>query len=112
MIDILCLENWTVLRTNENNNLVIEAKYDIHPSVCLKCGSTSFYKHGSKPVSYRDSPVRGLPVVINALLKRYRCRDCGITFTQPVTGIHSEMRMTVRCVKYIQSQCLKDILYV
>jgi transposase len=108
MIDILSLKNWTVLRTDENNNLVIDAEYDIQPTACLKCGSPSFYKHGPKPVTYRDSPVRGLPVVINAVLKRYRCLDCGSTFIQPVTGIHSEMRMTVRCVSYIQSQCLKD----
>lgn len=108
MTDILSLPNWTVLSTEESENLIINAEYNIQPNTCLKCGSPSFYKHGPKSVTYRDSPVRGLPVVINAILKRYRCKDCGGTFIQPVTDIHPEMRMTVRCVRYIQSQCLKD----
>ena len=108
MTDILALPDWVVLSIDQGDELVINAEYQIQPNACLKCGSPSFYKHGPKPVAYRDSPVRGSPVIVNAILKRYRCKDCGGTFIQPVTDIHPEMRMTVRCVRYIQSQCLKD----
>ena len=108
MTDILDLPNWAVLSVERGDELVINAEYQIQPNYCLKCESNSFYKHGPKPISYRDSPVRGSPVRINAVLKRYRCRDCGGTFIQPVEGIQSEMRMTERCYEYIKRQSLKD----
>ena len=108
MTDILALTNWAVLSVEQGDELIITAEYLIQPDSCLKCGSSSFYKHGPKPVSYRDSPVRGSPVIINAVLKRYRCRDCGGTFIQPVTGMQPDMRMTERCYEYIKSQSLND----
>ncbi|HAM66622.1 MAG TPA: ISL3 family transposase [Acinetobacter nosocomialis] len=108
MTDILALPNWVVLSVEQGDELIISAEYQIQPDCCLKCGSESFYKHGPKPVSYRDSPVRGSPVVINAVLKRYRCRDCGGTFIQPITGMQPDMRMTERCYDYIKSQSLDD----
>ncbi|WP_252509287.1 ISL3 family transposase [Acinetobacter colistiniresistens] len=108
MTDILDLPNWAVLSVERGDELIINAEYQIQPDCCLKCGSSSFYKHGPKPIVYRDSPVRGSPVVINAVLKRYRCRDCGGTFLQPVEGIQPEMRMTERCFEYIQEQSLDD----
>ena len=105
MTDILALPNWAVLAAERNDDkLVIKAEYQIQPDCCLKCGSTSFYRHGSKPVTYRDSPIREYTVTIEAILKRYRCRECGGTFLQPVTGMHPEMRMTSRCVAFIQDR--------
>lgn len=108
MTDILALSNWAVLSVEHGKELTIKAEYLVQPDCCLKCGSKHFYKHGPKLVAYRDSPVRGSPVVIHAALKRYRCRDCGGTFIQPVTGVQSDMRMTERCYEYIRSQCLRD----
>lgn len=52
MTDILSLPNWTVLSTEESENLIINAEYNIQPNTCLKCGSPSFYKHGPKSVTY------------------------------------------------------------
>nr|WP_262477368.1 ISL3 family transposase [Acinetobacter nosocomialis] len=108
MTDILALSNWNVSSVDHSDVLIIKAKYLVQPKFCLKCGSTSFYKHGPKPITYRDAPVRGVPVVIHAVLTRYRCRDCGGTFIQPVTGIEPDTRMTKRCVEYIQNYCLRD----
>lgn len=108
MTDILALPNWAVLSVEYGDELIINAEYVIQPDCCLKCGSKSFYKHGPKPITYRDSPVRGSPVIINAVLKRYRCKDCGGTFIQQTEGIYPDSRFTVRCMQYIQSQCLRD----
>ena len=108
MVDILSLTNWAVLSVEQPDELIIKAKYLVQPKLCLKCGSKSFYKHGPKQITYRDAPVRGVPVVIHAVLTRYRCRDCGGTFIQPVTGIEPDTRMTRRCVEYIQNYCLRD----
>lgn len=108
LTDILDLPNWAVLSVEQGDELIIDAEYKIQPDCCLKCGSESFYKHGPKPVVYRDIPVRAKPTVINAVLKRYRCKHCGCTFIQQTEGIHPEMRMTERCYDYIKEQSLDD----
>jgi transposase len=76
---------------------------------CLKCGVVgNLYRHGPKPIYIRDSPIRGRPVRIQANAQRYKCRECGGTFIQPLGGIQAATRMTERCVEYIESQCLRD----
>lgn len=100
--------SWAVLSVEQADELVITAKYLVQPKFCLKCGSESFYKHGPKPITYRDAPIGSISVVIHAVLTRYRCRYCKSTFIQPVTGIEPYTRMTRRCVDYIQNYCLHD----
>ena len=110
MTDILDLQGWTVhSKTQSGGEYVIEAEYTIQPANCPKCGVVDTpYKHGVKPIKYRDSPIRGSAVVILANVQRYRCKHCKETFLQPLEGIYPDMRMTKRCVEYIETQCLRD----
>lgn len=110
MTDILDLDGWNVIsKTLDGEEYLIEAEYTVQPAACTKCGNIgNLYKHGPKPVYIRDSPIRGRPVRILANAQRYKCRECSGTFIQPLGGIQDEMRMTSRCVDYIQSQCLRD----
>jgi transposase len=108
--DILDLAGWNAVETRrDGDEYVIEAEHPAQPTACQKCGVIGgLYKHGPQPVHIRDSPIRGRPVRILVKAQRYRCRDCGGTFIQPLGGVHPETRMTVRCVHYIQEQCLRD----
>lgn len=110
MTDILDLKGWVVLsKTQSDGEYVIEAEYTIQPTNCPKCGVVDTpYKHGVKPIKYRDGPIRGFATVILAQVQRYRCKHCKETFLQPLGGIYPAMRMTQRCVDYIQTQCLRD----
>lgn len=110
MTDILDLQGWKALGTRlDGDEYEIEAEYTILPDVCQKCGCVgNLYRHGPKPITIRDSPIRGKHVRILAKAQRFKCRDCDGTFIQPLGGIHAAMRMTERCVEYIQSQCLRD----
>lgn len=110
MTDILDLDNWRVIaKHRDGDEYEIEAEYTIHPDTCPSCGVIGrLYRHGPKPIIYRDSPIRGHHVRILARAQRYKCRDCGSTSIQPMGGIQSDMRMTERCVEFIQDQCLKD----
>jgi len=110
MTDILDLQGWNALGARlDGNEYEIEAEYTVSPDACQKCGVVgNLYRHGPKPITIRDSPIRGRPVRILAKAQRFKCRDCGGTFIQPLGGIHAEMRMTTRCVDYIESQCLRD----
>ncbi len=110
MTDILNLPDWKAIATRqEGAECVIEAEYTVQPKACQKCGVIDrLYRHGVKATGYRDSPIRGTPVNVLANVQRYKCRDCGETFLQPLGSIQPNMRMTVRCVEYIKTQCLRD----
>lgn len=94
MTDILDLQDWRVTSTrHEDNELIIEAEYGIPPAACMKCGVIGrLYKHGPKPITIRDSPVRGRPVRLVAIAQRYKCRECSATFIQPPICTHCSER--------------------
>ena len=110
MTDILDLDGWNVIeKRRTGTEYEIGAEYTVQPDACLKCGVIgNLYRHGPKPIIYRDSPIRGMPVRLVAKAQRFKCRECGGTFIQPLGGIHPDMRMTARCAEFIQDQCLLD----
>jgi transposase len=110
MTDILDLPDWTLLaKRSDGDEYELEAEYRLLPGACVKCGSVGrLYKHGTKDTTFRDSPIRGHPVRVLARVQRFRCRDCGETFLQPLGAIQEAMRMTERCAEYIKDQCLRD----
>lgn len=103
MNDILDLPGWTVLAKRlDGTEYELEAEYAVQPTVCPKCGSLGKpYKHGTKNTTYRDSPIRGKTTRILARVQRYRCRDCGETFVQPLAGMLDNRLMTERCAEFI-----------
>lgn len=111
MTDILDLDGWTVLSktTDPEGHDLLEAEYRPQPEACQKCGSIGhLYKHDTKVVTYTDSPIRGAPAKLQAKVQRYRCRDCGETFLQPLGGILTDRRMTERCAALVRAWCLRD----
>ncbi|MEY5099125.1 MAG: Burkholderia virus Bcep22, partial [Pseudomonadota bacterium] len=108
--DILDLPGWTVLAKRlEDREYELEAEYTVKPTACQKCGVLDrLYRHGTKDTIYRDSPIRGHATRILARVQRYKCRECGETFLQPLAGIQEDRRMTARCAEYIKEQCLRD----
>jgi len=105
----LYLPDWTVFDSpiDADGAYQIAAAYDDHPDACLKCGVVgNFYKHGTKAIAYVDAPVHGRQTFINVKRGRYRCRDCGGTFMQPLPDMDDDRRMTIRCREYIKAQCL------
>ena len=86
MIDPLDLPGWQTIRTEKTHNLdTFHAEYLVYPDACVKCESSKIYKHGPKVTVFRDTPFRAKHTVISAKLTRYRCKDCGGVFVQPVT---------------------------
>lgn len=93
--DILDLPGWTLIRrTIDGHEYELEAEYTVQPTACQKCGVVGrLYRHGTKETVYRDSPIRGHATRIRARVQRYRCRDCGETFLQPLAGIQEARRI-------------------
>lgn len=110
MTDILDLPGWKVLDSKQDQDTyIIEAEYETPLEACTKCGVIGrLYRHGTKPVTYRDAPIRGCHVQILAKVQRYRCRDCSGTSLQSLGGIRHDRRMTERCIEYIEGQAIRD----
>jgi transposase len=110
MTDILDLPDWSVISsTLSDGSYTISAEYSVSLQACTKCGLIGkLYRHGHKVVAYRDSPIRGAHVQLEAKVQRYKCRECGGTSLQPLGGVEADRRMTKRCVEYIKTQCLRD----
>lgn len=108
MRDILDMEGWTL--TDKRTEGAIETFSGVYlhePRACTKCGGMALYRHGTKLTTYADAPLRGFAAKLEATVRRYRCRDCGETFLQPLGGVLDERRMTERCAEFIARASLK-----
>lgn len=110
MTDILDLPDWRYIDKRQDElGHELHVEYTIDPDFCLKCGVVgNLYKHGTTNTTYLDCPMWGRPARLLAKVRRYKCRDCGGTFLQPLGGIDAARRMTLRALAYIQQQSLRD----
>jgi transposase len=110
MTDILRLPGWVPTSVDETDDrMIIHAEYTKQPEACQVCGvvGAALYKHGRREITFLERPF-GVPTKIVAKVQRYRCRECGGLFPQPLEGIDAERRMTQRCVTYISRRALVD----
>ena len=110
MTDILRLQGWVPTSIDETDErMIIHAEYTKQPEACQVCGvvGAALYKHGQREITFLEMPF-GKPTRIQAKVQRYRCRECGGLFPQPLEGIDAERRMTERCVAYISRRSLID----
>jgi transposase len=105
--DALLLDGWVTVGIKQvGRSREFSARFKKEPTACIKCGSIGkFHKHGTKPATYFDAPGWNGSVKIIALIQRYLCNDCGETFLQPVQGMDTSRRMTLRAIEYLQRRC-------
>lgn len=106
--NMLNLSNWTVDNITESTlDYRIEATYRLTPTACVHCGVFDrYYRHGVRPQEVMDTPIHGKRVGIIVQRGRFRCRDCGRTFLQPLPDVDERHNMTVRLVDYIERESL------
>lgn len=110
-MNILNNTDWLVQDTQENNNTIsVTASYLPMPTACPHCGcEENFVRFGSRPQEFRDTPAFGKQVVISTLRQRFRCKDCGKTFNQPIPDVDERRNMTKRCVAFIEERALDNV---
>ncbi|MFN3944599.1 MAG: ISL3 family transposase [Allosphingosinicella sp.] len=87
--------------------LHVSASYDVQPDSCPACGVVGqLYRHAKQRQPFRDAPAFGRQVVIFVTRQRWRCRECGTTFSQPLPDMDERRKMTIRCREYIAAQAL------
>lgn len=103
------MPDWTIESKHETaKEIVVEGRYDKEPDTCPHCGTVGeLYRHGARVVVVRDAPLWGKPLQVRIERRRYRCRSCGQTFSQPLPDIDDQRDMTSRCLMFIRDQAVK-----
>jgi len=88
----------------------VTVETDFEPTICIKCQNLfgRFYAHGTRTQFFHDAPVHGQRVALKIERKRFKCRDCGGTFEEPLDVMHPDHNMTDRLAKLITKECFRD----
>lgn len=108
-MNLLNLPDWNIVQVRENkHDYVVEATYGVEAPACIHCHAVGrLYRHGTRPQRVMDVPTHGKRMGIDVVRSRWRCRDCGKTFLQPLPDVADSGTMTKRLVAYIESQSLR-----
>jgi transposase len=76
------------------------------PTTCPACGviGVSWYKHGERPATFKDSPIRGQVTELVVLRQRWRCRDCQATTTPTPPELDESAAATKRLLDHATRQ--------
>jgi transposase len=106
-INILNLSAYEIANFKETeHDYHIFAKTKVPSSICPRCGSKKTVGHGSDDITVKDLPIHGRRVGVYIGARRYKCRDCGKTFTEALPHVNSKRLMTDRLVQYVGAQAL------
>jgi len=108
-VNQLNLPEFKVIGVQSNDNdLLFTVEATEPPIACYECGSISYYKHGKADRFVRDLSAFGKRVGITVQGHRYKCRDCGATFSEVYESIDERDKMTNRLREHIKKQSLKQ----
>ena len=73
---------------------------------CPYCYGEDLYIHGTTEKKARDLSIFGRQVGLVIKVKRYKCKECGKTFTPVLRTIDENARMTNRMKDFVKNQAL------
>lgn len=108
-MNILNLPEYNILNVQESDDAYrIEVENIKPPLFCTQCGAKSnLYKHTKRVQLIMDLPMHGKRVGIEVHRLRYKCRECGQTFYEPLPSTDDKRGCTKRLIEYIEKQSLK-----
>ena len=80
---------------------------DICPDTCPECGG-KLYAHGKRTIRIMDTPMGGLPVILELEYPRRRCRDCRYMWKPTFEGVDEDRLMTERAFRDIAQKSLRN----
>jgi transposase len=75
--------------------------------VCPRCATLSKSIYDHRWVLIRDEPVRGNPIRLKILKRRFWCKPCQKPFTEPIPGVLPRRRTTQRFRLAVMEACEK-----
>jgi transposase len=92
----------TVTRSSAEYHLVKESEFE----VCPKCATPSGATYDHRVIKVKDEPIRGKAVTLFITKRRLWCHECYKPFTEPVSGILKNGRLTQRFKRAVHNACL------
>ena len=90
---------------NETAGVVYKLKKTTTWEVCSKCPTKCFTVYDHRVSRVKDEPIRGKPIFLEIVKRRFRCPRCKNVFTEIVDGIRSRARTTERFKKALLWAC-------
>lgn len=108
-MDILNIPSLKVIDVHETEyDYHISAEVELPPIACPACGcKPNLYRFGVKKQLFMDLPIHAKRVGITLYRQRYRCRECNVTFLEPLSDMDEKRLSTKRLVNHIEKQSLK-----
>jgi transposase len=109
MNDILELPGVTILNREETeHDIRFTVEVEVSRVVCSHCGSIeNANRFGKKAQITMDMPIRAKRVGLDIQRKRFRCKDCGRTFMQPLYFVDERRQATIRLIAYVRQESLR-----
>ncbi len=107
-MNILDLQEFNIIKTEEDDdNMHIWVETVSTPPACMHCGSLpNFSKYGKKEQLFIDMPLWEQRVGIIVMRQRYKCKECGGVFFEPLESMDDKRLMTKRLIDYIERESI------
>jgi transposase len=104
----LALGGMQVIQARESEDVYLLDVESVAPiDYCQKCGVIGqLISFGRLSQEIRDTPIHGKTVRLLVKRRRFRCKACGATSTEPLEWLHEERRATKRLVEAIERDSL------
>lgn len=108
-MDILNLPNFNVTGTTETeHDLHIRVETSSPPFACPHCAClANFSRFGKKEQLFMDIPIRTQRVGILVNRQRYKCKECGVVFFEPLDDMDDRRQATTRLIEHIETESIK-----
>jgi transposase len=107
-MDILNLDSYTVIDLQEqSDHYQLTVSLDAIADACPYCKSEAIQRFGSKRQVFQDLPIHGKRTGIVIDRQRYRCKECGRTFSEVLPHMDEKRAMTARLLAYMQNASIE-----
>lgn len=80
---------------------IVISRRPVGQTHCSHCGSSAIAANGARRSTYADIPIRGKSVRLEWERQRFRCGQCGRTFSDQHPELHPSRQMTWRLLDWI-----------
>lgn len=109
-VNLLNLPSWEIESVDETRQTYrIRARYTKPPAYCPACGvaDPGIHRFGKRENVFADLPHHGKRTEIVVERQRYRCKECGSAFLEPLPDMDPDHDATQRMVSWIEQQALR-----
>jgi transposase len=109
-VNLLNLPSWEIESVDETRQSYrVRARYAKPPAYCPACGvaDPGVHRFGKRENVFADLPHHGKRTEIVVERQRYRCKECGSAFLEPLPDMDPDHDATQRMVSWIEQQALR-----